>query len=66
MSILDRFSLKGRTAIVTGAGQGIGKATVFAFAEAGADLVLGGMNIYRPEESEAQLHSVVRELEKWA
>lgn len=37
---LDMFSLKNRTAIVTGAGRGIGKAIALAMADAGADLVV--------------------------
>ncbi|WP_300680352.1 SDR family oxidoreductase [Nocardioides sp.] len=40
MSILDRFSLAGHVAVVTGAGRGIGAATAVALAEAGADVVL--------------------------
>jgi 7-alpha-hydroxysteroid dehydrogenase len=38
--ILDRFSMAGKVAIVTGAGRGIGAATAIALAEAGADLVI--------------------------
>ncbi|MGA2185473.1 MAG: SDR family oxidoreductase [Bryobacteraceae bacterium] len=37
--ILDRFKLDGRTALVTGARRGIGKALAVALAEAGADIV---------------------------
>jgi 7-alpha-hydroxysteroid dehydrogenase len=40
MSVLDRFNLDGRVAIVTGAGQGIGAGTALALAEAGADVAL--------------------------
>ena len=39
MSILDRFKLDGKTALVTGARRGIGKAMAVALAEAGADIV---------------------------
>jgi 7-alpha-hydroxysteroid dehydrogenase len=37
--ILDRFSLAGKVAIVTGAGKGIGRGIAHGFAEAGADVV---------------------------
>jgi 2-deoxy-D-gluconate 3-dehydrogenase len=39
MSILDRFRLDGKTALVTGARRGLGKAMALALAEAGADIV---------------------------
>ncbi len=39
MSILDKFSLAGKTALVTGSKRGIGKAMAVALAEAGADIV---------------------------
>jgi NAD(P)-dependent dehydrogenase (short-subunit alcohol dehydrogenase family) len=38
MTVLDEFSLAGRTAVVTGAGAGIGRAIALAFAGAGASV----------------------------
>jgi glucose 1-dehydrogenase len=43
MAIKELFNLKGKTALVTGGSQGIGKAISIALAEQGADLVI----IYR-------------------
>ena len=37
--ILEQFSLKGKTAIVTGSNQGIGQKYALALAEAGADII---------------------------
>lgn len=37
--LLDKFSLLGRTALITGAGKGIGAGIVRAFAEMGADVI---------------------------
>ncbi len=39
MSILDRFSLAGKTALVSGCKQGLGKAMAVGLAEAGADII---------------------------
>ena len=38
-SILESFSLSGKTAVVTGAARGLGQGMALALAEAGADIV---------------------------
>jgi len=52
VSVLDKFRLDGRRALVTGSSRGLGQAMAQAFAEAGADLVLVGRE--RPSLEQAQ------------
>jgi NAD(P)-dependent dehydrogenase (short-subunit alcohol dehydrogenase family) len=49
--ILDRFGLDGRTALVTGGGQGIGQAFCFALGEAGAKVAVVDINLAAAEET---------------
>jgi NAD(P)-dependent dehydrogenase (short-subunit alcohol dehydrogenase family) len=52
---LDRFNLKGRVAVVTGGGQGIGLACVEALAEAGADVYIADRNLKVAQEAQAAM-----------
>ena len=52
---LQKYDLKGRVALVTGAGQGIGLACAQALGEAGATVVVGDMLADRVEAAVAEL-----------
>jgi NAD(P)-dependent dehydrogenase (short-subunit alcohol dehydrogenase family) len=52
---LDRFNLKGRVAVVTGGGQGIGLACVEALAEAGAHVYIADHNPKGAAEAQAAM-----------
>jgi NAD(P)-dependent dehydrogenase (short-subunit alcohol dehydrogenase family) len=45
MSLIDQFDLTDRVAVVTGSGQGIGRAIAWGLADAGCDLVLNARRI---------------------
>ena len=51
MSVLDRFRLDDKVAIVTGASSGLGVAFAKALAEAGADVALGARRVEKLEET---------------
>jgi 2-dehydro-3-deoxy-D-gluconate 5-dehydrogenase len=58
------FSLEGRTALVTGARTGIGRALAVGLATAGADLVLHGRNDDL-DEVEAEVRKTGRQVSRW-
>jgi NAD(P)-dependent dehydrogenase (short-subunit alcohol dehydrogenase family) len=45
MSLLDRIRMDGRVAVVTGSGQGIGRAIAWGLADAGCDVVVNARRI---------------------
>lgn len=59
-SMDSMFSLTGRVAVVSGAAQGLGRATALALAEHGADVVLVDRNQSGAEATETQIQSLGR------
>ena len=60
MTILDKFRLDGRVAIVTGASAGLGVSFAQALAEAGADVALGARRVERLEQTRALVEATGR------
>jgi len=58
MSTLDRFSLKDKTVIITGASQGIGESIALGMAEAGANVVLAARNVDKLEIVGAKIEAI--------
>ena len=53
--ILDKFSLAGKSGIVTGGGSGIGRAIAAGVVDAGAEVIIAGRNRDRLESVAAQI-----------
>ncbi len=60
MSVLDRFALTDRVAIVTGASSGLGIHAAVGLAEAGADVVIVARRAERLEATRQQIEAVGR------
>jgi NAD(P)-dependent dehydrogenase (short-subunit alcohol dehydrogenase family) len=58
--ILDRFSLAGRVAVVTGASSGLGVGFALALADAGADVVLAARRLDRAQDVAARIEATGR------
>ena len=57
MSVLDRFRLDGKVAIVTGASSGLGVAFAEGLAEAGADVAIGARREERLSDTKARVEA---------
>jgi len=55
--ILEKFSMKGRSGIVTGGGSGIGKAITKSLVEAGAEVLITGRNKERLEKAAEEIRT---------
>jgi NAD(P)-dependent dehydrogenase (short-subunit alcohol dehydrogenase family) len=60
MSVLDKFRIDGKVAIVTGASSGLGVAFARALAEAGADVALGARRVDKLEQTRTMVTSLGR------
>lgn len=57
MKALDKFSLKGKVAFVTGGARGIGKAVATGFAQAGADIVIADLDVEEANKTAKELET---------
>ena len=55
MKVMDMFNLKGKVALVTGGGRGIGQFMAEGLAEAGADLIIASRKVENCEDTGKKL-----------
>lgn len=58
VSILSKFKLEGKTAIVTGAARGLGKAMAIGMAEVGANIVIPDIDLDTAETTAREISSI--------
>lgn len=58
MSVLDRFRLDGRTAVLTGVGPGVGEHVAKAYAELGANVVISARSQERLDRIAAEINAL--------
>jgi 2-deoxy-D-gluconate 3-dehydrogenase len=66
MSILDKFKLNGKLALVTGCKRGIGKAIALGLAEAGADIIGVSATLEPNSEVEREVRALGRSFKGYA
>jgi 2-deoxy-D-gluconate 3-dehydrogenase len=66
MNVLDLFKLDGKTALVTGAKRGIGKAMSVALAEAGADIIGVSKTLEADSDVEREITALGRKFRGYA
>src|SRR4030042_4631534 len=59
-TILEKFSLDGKVAIITGGGTNLGKAMCHALARAGADIVVAGRTLETIEKTASEVRRIGR------
>lgn len=65
MTVADRWTLRGRRAVITGFGAGVGRATAHVFAEAGADIVGLEIDESRAKDAVSELSSMGVDARYW-